>query len=243
MFALGTWINVAAIVLGAALGVLIKRDLPTARQQQLRTLVGLGVILSGFQMIWSGLHPAGFGAAFGLIGIALAATTLGQLTGRLIKLQAGMNRLGRFAAQTFARAQNERGAVPFNDGFMACSVLFCVGPLSLLGPLQEGISGDFFVLCVKAVMDGLAAFAFARVFGWAVIFSALPVLAFQGTITLLYAWAAKVAPGAMLLNATNVTAGLLVVCAVLLVFDVHKVKIGNYLPAVFVAPLLARLFF
>jgi len=121
--------------------------------------------------------------------------------------------------------------------------LFCVGPFSLLGPLQEGLNGDFFVLAVKAVMDGLAAFAFARVFGWSVVLSGLTVLAFQGTITLLIAWAAKVAPYAVLRHATAVTGGLLVICAVLLVFEVRKVKIGDYLPALIVAPLLAWLLF
>jgi uncharacterized protein len=126
---------------------------------------------------------------------------------------------------------------------MACAVLFCVGPLSLLGPVQEGLNGNFFVLTVKAAMDGLAAFAFARVFGWGVVLSALPVLALQGTITLLIAWAAQSTPAAVLLHATNVTGGLLVVCAVLLVFEVRKVKIGDYLPALIVAPLLAWLFF
>lgn len=194
-------------------------------------------------MIWNGLHPMSFGGAFGLIGIALVATTLGQMIGRLIRLQAGINRLGRFAGETFTRAQMQPSSVSFNDGFMACAVLFCVGPLSLLGAVQEGISGEYVVLVIKAVMDGLAAFAFSRVFRWSVLLAALPVLALQGTFTLLAAWAAKSTANAALLNATNVTAGLLVVCAVLLVFEVHKVKIGDYLPAIFIAPLLARLFF
>lgn len=243
MFALGTWINVVAIVLGGLLGMAIKRDLPAARQNQLRTAVGLGVILAGFHQIWTGLRPVSFGAALGLIGIALLATTLGQWIGRLLKIQTGMNRLGRFAGETFTKAQQAKGGVTFNDGFMACAVLFCVGPLSLLGPVQEGLNGNFFVLGVKAAMDGLAAFAFARVFGWGVVLSALPVLALQGTVTLLIAWAAQSTPAAVLLHATNVTGGLLVVCAVLLVFEVRKVKIGDYLPALIVAPLLAWLFF
>lgn len=243
VFAIGTWINAIAILLGGALGLLIKRDLPNARQQQLRTAVGLGVILSGFQMIWSGLHQVSLGAAFGLIGIALAATTLGQWTGRLIRLQGAMNRAGKFAAETFARAQSKKAKISFNDGFMACSALFCIGPLSLLGPLQEGLNGDFYVLIVKAVMDGLAAFAFSRVFSGSVAMAALPVLALQGTLTLLTAWAAKQAPLEVMLHATNVTGGLLVVCAVLLVFEVRKVKIGDYLPAILFAPLLAWLFF
>lgn len=243
MFALGTLINVAAILLGGVLGLLIKGELPAHRQNQLRTAVGIGVILAGFHQVWTGLRPVSFGAAVGLIGIALLATSIGHWLGKLLKLQAGMSRLGRFAAESYTRTQKGPGKIGFNDAFMACAVLFCVGPLSLLGPLQEGLNGDFFVLAVKSVMDGLAAFAFARAFGWAVLMSGLPVLALQGTITLLAAWAATKSSQLELLHATNVTAGLLVVCAVLLVFEVRKVQIGDYLPALVVAPLLAWLFF
>ncbi len=243
MFALGTWINVAAILLGGGLGMLIRGELSAKRQNQLRTGVGLGVILVGFHQIWTGLRPVSLGAAFGLIGIALLATSVGHALGKLMKVQAGMSRLGRFAAETYARTRKQPRAVGINDAFMACAVLFCVGPLSLLGPLQEGLNGDFFVLVVKAAMDGLAAFAFARAFGWAVVLSGLPVLALQGTITLLVAWAVTRAPEPEVLHATNVTGGLLVVCAVLLVFEVRKVQIGDYLPALVIAPLLAWLFF
>ncbi len=241
MFALGTWINVAAILLGGALGLALKGELPAKRQNQLRTAVGIGLILAGFHQVWTGLRPVSFGAAFGLIGIALLATSIGHWLGKLLKLQAGMSRLGRFAAETYSKTQKRPSPVGFNDAFMACAVLFCVGPLSLLGPLQEGLNGDCFVLAVKSVMDGLAAFAFARAFGWAVLMAGLPVLALQGTITLLVAWAVTKLPQPELLHATNVTGGLLVVCAVLLVFEVRKVQIGDYLPALIVAPLLAWL--
>lgn len=243
MFALGTLINVAAIVLGGGLGLLVKRDLPVARQNQLRSFVGIGVILAGVHMVWTGLRAMGFGAAIGLILLALLATTLGNWLGRALKVQTGMNRLGRYAGDVFARAQKKNAALTFNDGFMACAVLFCVGPLSLLGPVQEGLGGQPWVLGVKAAMDGLAAFAFARVFGASVIASALPVLALQGTITLVTLWATKGSLETAIIPSINVTGGLLVVCAVLLVFEVRKVPIGDFLPALLVAPLLAWLFF
>jgi uncharacterized membrane protein YqgA involved in biofilm formation len=243
VFAIGTAINAAAIVVGGLLGLLIKRDLSAARQSQLRKYVGLGVIVSGFHMMWTGLRPMSFGGAFGLLGIAVLSTTIGQLLGRGMRLQAGMNRLGRYAGETFTRAQKPESRVSFNDGFLSCTVLFCVGPLSVLGPLQEGVNGNFLVLVIKAAMDGLAAFAFARVFGASVLAAGLPVLALQGTITLLVAWLVLRSPAAELSHAANVTGGLLVVCAVLLVFEVRKVQLGDYLPALIVAPLLAWWFF
>jgi len=243
VFALGSLINAAAIILGGTLGLLIRRDLPIARQNQLRSAVGLGVVLAGFHLVWTGLREMSFGGALGLLGIALLATSLGRWLGRLLKFQAGMNRLGKFAGETFTKGQQRGGSVGLNDGFMACVILFCISPLSLLGPVQEGLNGDCFVLGVKAVMDGLAAFAFARVFRGGVLLAGLPVFALQGTVTLLVAWLAKSAPVVAMPAATNVTAGLLVVCAMLLVFDVRKVPLGDFLPALVVAPALAWLFF
>lgn len=242
MFALGTFINAGFVVLGGVLGLLIRGDLPAARQNQLRTGVGLGIILAGFHQIWTGFRPSGVGAALGLVGIALLATTLGRPLGRLLRVQAGMNRLGRWAGEQFGRSQ--RGEkVPFHDGFIACAILFCVGPLSVLGPLQEGLDGNFVVLAVKAVMDGLAAFAFARAFSAGVILAGLPLVALQGSILLVVAWAAQAFLTERMGQSLHVTGGLLVVCSALLVFDVKKVELGDFLPALLVAPALAWLFF
>lgn len=242
MLAIGSAINAAAVVLGGLLGLLIRNDLPARRQHQLRTGIGLAVIIAGFHQVWTGVRPSGVGAAFGLMGIALLATTIGRPLGRLLRVQAGMNRLGRWAGQMFTRAQ-EGGRVPFHDGFTACAILFCVGPLSVLGPVQEGLNGDFFVLLVKGAMDGLAAFAFARAFRMAVVLAGLPVLAFQGTVTLLTMWLLQWLPDERMVQSINVTAGLLVVCATLIVFEIRKVEIGDFLPSLLVAPALAWLFF
>lgn len=242
MFALGTFIDAGCILLGGLLGLLIRGDLPAPRQNQLRTAVGMGVILAGFHQVWAGVRPAGLGAAFGLLGIALLATTIGRPLGRLLRVQAGMNRLGRWAGEQFTRTQ-EGTRVPFHDGFVACAILFCVSPLSLLGPMEEGLNGDVFVLVVKSVMDGLAAFAFARAFAAGVLLAGLPVLAFQGSVTLLTAWTAQSWLSERMLQSMQVTGGLLVVCATLIVFEVRKVEIGDFLPALVVAPALAWLFF
>jgi len=235
----GTAINVATIIVGGMLGLIISKDLPVARQKQLRKWIGILIAIAGFVMIGEGLRTVGFGAKFGLIGNALLSTSLGQTAGKLLNIQAGMNRLGRYAGSLFTKVQQDESLRTFNDGFLACAILFCVSPLSVLGPVQDGMTGNFLTLGVKALMDGFAAFAFARTFGGSVMFAALPVLAIQGTITLGSIWLMRQFPDPAMLPAINVAGGLLVVCTTLIVFEAKKVELGNFLPALVVAPLLA----
>ncbi len=235
----GTAINVAAIIVGGLLGRIIAKDLSVARQQLLRKWIGFLIVIAGFVMVWEGLREVGLGARFGLIGIALLSTSLGRPIGKLMHVQAGMNRLGRYAGGLFTRVQQDESQRTFNDGFLACAILFCVSPLSVLGPVQDGMTGNFLTLAVKALMDGFAAFAFARTFGISVMFAALPVLAIQGTITLLSIWLLQQFPHPAMLPAINVVGGMLVICTTLIVFEVKKVELGDFLPALVVAALLA----
>lgn len=236
---LGTAINVAAIIVGGMLGVIISRDMSIERQNQLRKWIGMLIVIAGFVMVWDGLKEVRFLQMLALIGIAFLSTSLGRPLGRLLHIQAGMNRLGRYAGGLFTKARQGVEGKHFNEGFIACTILFCANPLAILGPMQDGMTGNFMTLLVKAMMDGLAAFAFARTFGASAIFSALPVLAIQGTITLLSVWLAQNLPDTMMLHAINVTGGLLVVCTVLIVFEAKKVELGNFLPGLVVAALLA----
>ncbi len=236
---IGTAINVAAIIVGGMLGLIISKDLPVNTQKQLRKWIGFLIVIAGFVMVWEGLREVGFGAKFGLFGIALLSTSLGRPIGKLLHIQAGMNRLGQYAGGLFAKVQQDSSQRTFNDGFLACAILFCVSPLSVLGPMQDGMTGNFLTLAVKSLMDGLAAFAFARTFGVSVMFAALPVLAIQGTITLLSIWLVQQFHDPAILPAINVAGGLLVVCTTLIVFEAKKVALGDFLPALAVAGLLA----
>ena len=236
---LGTAINVAAIIVGGLLGLVLSRDMPLERQKQLRKWIGLFIVIAGFVMIWEGVREVRFLPALGLIGIAFLSTSIGRPIGKLLHIQAGMNRLGRYAGELFARAQEANRKPSFSEGFTACAILFCANPLSVLGPLQDGMTGNIMTLVVKAMMDALAAFAFARTFGVSVIFSALPVLAIQGTITILSVWLGQNLPDPAMLPAINVAGGLLVICTVLIVFEAQKVELGYFLPGLAVAARLA----
>ena len=235
---IGTVINVIAIMIGGTIGLATQRDLPVRRQQQLKSFLGLLVILFAAFMIWQGFREGTFLQAAGQFGIALLATTFGRPIGRLLRIQKGMNRLGRHAATLYQSSQN--GALPhgrFNTGMIAGSIFFCASPLALLGAVQDGLTGAFPLLCAKAVMDGMAAWTFVRTLGVGVMFSSLAVLAFQGAITLLLHEFPF--PESEMSEAVLVTGGTLALCTSLLVFEVKKVELGDYLPALVIAPLLA----
>jgi uncharacterized membrane protein YqgA involved in biofilm formation len=123
------------------------------------------------------------------------------------------------------------------DGFLACTVLFCAAPLGLLGVVTDGLVGDFYLLAVKAVMDGLAMTGFMKIFGWPAALSAFPVYAVFGALTLACQAGAKPCLDAHgLPDSVNVAAGLVACAVALVILEVRKVELANFLPAVVVAP-------
>ncbi len=235
----GTVINVAGIVVGGLIGLSAKRDLSSRHQLFLKTLLGVLALYTGFRMVWLSVGGT-LGRTLLQLLAALLALVIGNQIGRLLGIQRQVNELGRYARERYTRAR-ESGRGDFSDGFVTCSILFCVGPLAILGALQEGLHRDPRTLVIKAVMDALATVAFVRVFGGGAILSALPVLAYQGTLTLLARWLRPVLENPALIDGVGATGGLLVAMTSLLILEVHKVRLGDYLPALLIAPLL-RLF-
>jgi uncharacterized membrane protein YqgA involved in biofilm formation len=127
------------------------------------------------------------------------------------------------------------------EGFVTCAVLFCVGPMAILGALQDGLLGSIRTLAIKSALDGLATMAFSKVFGWGVLLAAVPVFTYQGTITLVANLVEPYfrAPG--LLESISLTGGLLVFSISLIILELKKVALADYLPSLVLAPLLTRL--
>jgi uncharacterized membrane protein YqgA involved in biofilm formation len=234
---LGTLINAAAIVAGGLFGLFSKKQPSVPFQNYLKVVLGCVTIVYGFRLVWLGLNGTLLQAA-GQCGITLLALIIGRLIGKLLGLQKLSNRLGQSARETIARAATSQRPA-WSDGFNACTALFCAAPLATLGAVADGLGGQFQPLLVKAVMEGLAALGFAAIFRWSVVLAALPVLAFQGTIAMLcvtYGQPWLTAHG--LLDAVIVVDGLLVVFVALLIFEVRKIELADYLPALAIAPLL-----
>ena len=236
----GAFLNALGILLGALFGLAQRAPLSARTQDLIRRALGVAAVFFGLRLVW--LHVNGtFWSGGKQLLVALLAVTLGNWAGRLLRLQKISNRLGRFASRAMAAAQSG-AAGKAGPGFNACVVLFCAAPLGLLGAVTDGLSGDFYLLAVKAVMDGLAMGGFVRMFGWPAALSAFPVYTVIGAITLACQFYAKpllAAPGG--LDSVHVAAGLIACVVALVIFEVRKVALANYLPALAVAPLLTWL--
>jgi len=232
----GTILNALGILLGGIVGVTATKQISSHAQALLKILLASLVVYAGLSMTWRGFNGS-FGQVAKQFGIMLLALSLGNFTGHLLGLQRGLNRLGRFAKDRFARSGNG-DTHRLSEGFITCTLVFCVGPMAILGALEDGLNGNFKILALKAVMDGLATVGFAATFGWGVMLSAIPVIAYQGTITLLARSAAPYLGDHALLDSISATGGLLVFCIALIILELKKVELANYLPSLIYAPLL-----
>ncbi len=238
MIGLGTLLNAAAILVGGGLGLVVTRQLQPSTQQWIKVLMGALTVWVGLSMMWQGLHGP-FLRWMQEFGIMMLAVMLGNFTGRMLRLQASLNGLGRWAREKLVAAG--KGDAPgFSEGFLTCTILFCMGPMAILGALQDGLTGDLKILGVKSALDGLATMGFAATFGWSVMLSAVPVAVYQGTITLLARVLEPHLQQPALLDSISATGGFLVLAIALVMLDVKKVRLADYLPSLLYAPLLTR---
>ena len=223
----GTVINVATVLVGSAAGLAIRSRLPDHfRNIALKLLGGVTLVL-GAQMTFRKCS----------VLIVATALALGMLAGTLLRIQDRLERGARWLQRRFARAdQTSRVA----EGFLDASLLFCVGPMTILGSIQDGLTGDYHLIAVKALMDGVAAMALSSALGWGVLLSAFTVLFIQGGITLGAQAASAIFTEAMVTQFTPV-GGVLVICIGVSLTGLRKLPVADYLPAFFIAPVLVRL--
>lgn len=236
----GTILNVGAIVGGGALGLLLAKELSGKAQYRIKMILGVLTIYVGMSTFWQSLS-GGFLAISKQIFIALAALVAGNAIGRALGLQKRLNGLGEYARKTLEK-QTPGNPSRFAEGFVTCAILFCVGPMAILGAMEDGLTGQFRTLGIKSVMDGLATMAFVKTFGPGPMLAAVPVLAYQGSITLGAKALQPMLADPVLWQSFNATGGLLVLCISVVILDIQKVPLANYLPSLVVAPVLAWLF-
>jgi uncharacterized protein len=222
---LGTVTNVAAIILGSIFGLLLRRKLPRRFTAILTQGLGLATALIGIRMM--------IGTENALV--VLLSIVGGGVVGELVQIE---RRLDAFGVRIEKKLSKRRGT--FAKAFVTSSLLYCVGPLAILGALQDGLRGDFTLLLTKSGLDGIASVAFASTLGIGVLFSALPVLAYQGSLTI---GASLLAPylTSSVVGEMTATGGLLILGISLNILQVTKIKVGNMLPAIIFAAVLARL--
>jgi uncharacterized membrane protein YqgA involved in biofilm formation len=241
---IGAFLNALGILIGALLGLAMPRPLSVRTQVFFRSALGVGAIFFGLKLAWLGVNGT-FLSLAGQLLLTVLAVTLGFWTGKLLRFQKLSNILGRYAGNLVNAASSDVSRKS-SGGFTACVVLFCAAPLGLLGAVTDGLpagdspTGYFWLLAVKAVMDGLAMTGFVKMFGWPSALSAFPVFAFLGGITMACQfWARPWLEAHGLVGSVDAAAGLIACVIALMIFEVRRVELANFLPALVLAPLLA----
>lgn len=239
----GAFLNALGILIGGLFGLALRQPPSLRAQLFFRSLLGVLTLFFGLRLVWLSVNGL-FRSVLEQLFIAVLAMTVGNLLGKLLGLQKISNHLGRYAGNIISSGSRH----PTAAGFTAYTVLFCVAPLGLIGAVADGMSGYCYLLAVKAVMDGLATLGSVKTLGWPAALSAFPVFLFLGAITLacrLYAvpfLTSLSSTGVDLVNSVSVVAGLVSWAVALVIFQVRKVELANYLPGLVVAPLLTWLF-
>lgn len=221
----GTFINVGAVLLGTLVGVLIGHRLPDGIQQ--RVLMGLGMVtlVLGIDnaLEWRDTNPI----------IVMGAVLLGGIAGEAIGIERRLGQLGDYLQRRFSGEGHSR----VSEGFVTASLLFCIGPLTVVGSIEDGLTGDYSSLGAKALLDGFASIAFAATLGWGVGLAAISVLLIQGALTIGAAPLDDVlGEGSDALAALTSAGGILIIGISLKLLDLRDVRVANYLPALLFAP-------
>jgi len=233
---LGTAINVATIIAGTGVGLLVGGRIPERARTTVLQSVGLVVLVVGVSQALRSDN-----IVFPLVSVVIGAL-VGEAVGIEDRLESLGDRIRRRVERPPDTAPNEAPEEnTFVEGFVAASLLFCVGPLAVLGSIADGLEGDIGLLAVKAALDGLVSIVFAATLGWGVAFSALPVLVYQGALTLLAGSADSVLSERMVLEGTA-TGGIMVLGISMRLLDLKQVRVGSLLPALVIAPVLVALF-
>lgn len=237
---IGAGLNALGILAGALAGGTWSQPLSLRVQQWFRLVLGVGAIGAGLQLTWLSVNGTLAGCAR-QVTLGALALMLGHAGGRLAGLQRWSNRAGRQAARSLTVVPGRPPATP-GAALTAVTALFCASPLGLVGALVDGWSGYFYLLALKAVMDGLAMTSFVKTFRWPTALAAVPVLTFFGGISLAsHQWAAPWLERHHGTDAVNLIAGWMACATGVVILELRRVELANFLPALALAPLLAWL--
>jgi uncharacterized protein len=251
----GTFLNVATVLVGGTLGWLLGSRFPAGLRGTLMQVIGLATLAIGIQDL---LQTSS-------VLIVLASLVPGAIVGELLRIERGLERIGDLAQSAVARwgpgvsSVKERphpnplpegeGAGPQPPtpavkppppaaGFVTASLIFCVGPITILGCFEEGLTGTFQTLALKSTLDGFTASLLASTMGWGVLLSAGTVLVYQGALTLGAAFLRGLLTDRMIAEMTA-AGGLMILGIGLNILEVTRIRVGNMLPALLFAPVLA----
>ena len=219
---LGTIVNAVAICAGTLLGVFLRSGIPNKYKETSVTALGLAIVLIGLKGAWETNNSL----------ILIAALVLGGIIGEALRIEDRLQRFGQKAEQYLGKSGN------VGEAFVTATLVYCVGAMAIMGALQSGLTGNHETLFAKSLLDGISSIFFASTLGIGVALSALSVFLYQGAITLGAKWLSVLISGPMI-SEMNAVGGILVVAIGLNILEVKKTRVGNLLPAIPVAALLA----
>lgn len=226
---IGTGLNAVTIIAGSIVGVLMGVKLSAKLRETI--IAGLGLFTFGYGLISfiDTANPL----------VPLGGLLIGALLGEWWQIEEGLEKIGFMLRKAVIRKEDEpRQESLFVEGFVTASLVFVIGPIAILGSIQNGLSGNFELLTIKAVLDGFASIAFASTLGIGVAFSALSIFIYQGAITLLSGFFSQYFSSSMMVEMTSAGGLILMAIALSSLLSIKKIRTGSYLPALLVTPLI-----
>lgn len=223
---LGTIVNSLAIVVGGLIGVLFKNIIPERISEALLKASGIAVIAVGIKLSIAGNN----------LTLLIMSIILGTLIGELIDIEGKLDKLGAFVE---SKMKNKESNITL--GFVSCTLVFCVGSMAIIGSIQSGLTGNHETLFSKALLDGIMSVTMAATMGIGVVFSAISVFLYQGTITLL-AQSMQSLLSEVVVAEMSAVGGALIMAIGLNFLEIKRIKVGNMLPAIFI-PIIYYMFF
>lgn len=222
----GTYVNILAIIVGSSIGLLINKNLPERFITVFFQVIGLFTIVLGITMAIKSTH---------MLHLVLALIT-GSIIGELFQLDQNMDKMG-----SFLKKKLKIGSERFTEGIVTSFLLYCIGSLTIVGAIEAGLNGNLKLIYIKSLMDGVSSIALASGLGIGVMFSVIPLLLFQGGITLLAMFFGDFFPEIMIVELSAV-GGIILVGLGLNILNISKLKILNMLPALITIIILLWLF-
>jgi hypothetical protein len=224
---IGTIVNSLTIIIGCFIGLILKGRFPDRLRIILFQGIGLATLMIGAQMAIQGTK---------ILPIILSLI-IGGIIGETIDIEKKLDKLGDKIKSLF---NNQEGKERFTEGFIAASLLFCVGSMAVMGAIEEGMNGNPDILLAKSALDGISSIIFAASFGIGVIFSAIPVFIYQGTITQI-AHLIKNYITVDMINEMTAVGGVLIIGLSLGILEIKKIKVANLLPSLLIILMLTPL--
>lgn len=230
MHGLGTIVNVIAIIIGGAFGIILKKGIPERFKTTIMQAIGLAVVIVGISGTLQGVFTITEQGKIDrnyITGMILSLV-IGSLIGEAFKIEEGLDRMGVWFQNRFAGKESN-----FAKGFVTASLVYCVGAMAIVGSLEDGLYGKVDILFAKSMLDGISAIVFSATLGIGVILSVLPVLLYQGSITAL-AGVMKPFLSDVVVSQMSLVGSVLILAIGFNMLEVKKFKVGNMLPAMFI---------